>query len=129
MGRGGSQVAVGRGSGKFMHHKEKEAKAPDKYRDDYFVKKRKLDEKRQGAEAGAENSAGAALGGGRGGAGGRGGRGAGRGGSGFGADGGRGGKGGKPRSELRGVDDIRKQRVQKQQRRDKNARPPRRGRG
>ena len=130
MGQGGSQVAVGRGSGKFMHHKEKEAKAPDKYRDDYFVKKRKLDEKRRGDAGDGEGAGdGAALGGGRGGAGGRGGRGSGRGGSGFGAAGGRGGRGGKPRSELRGVDDIRKQRVQKQQRRDKNARPPRRGRG
>ena len=130
MGRGGSQVAVGRGSGKFMHHKEKEAKAPDKYRDDYFVKKRKLDEKRKGADTGDGDGASTGGGkGGEGGGGGRGGRGAGRGGSGFGAASGRGGRGGKPRSELRGVDDIRKQRVQKQQRRDKNARPPRRGRG
>ncbi|KAB8342715.1 hypothetical protein FH972_022315 [Carpinus fangiana] len=81
------------------HFAERAPKRPDKYRDDYHKQKEKFNAARERA-AGAEGA--------------RGGRG--------------GGPGNVPagrrvKSEIRGTDDIRKARAEKEKRRDKNARP------
>lgn len=81
----------GPGGKRYKHKAEKAPKQLDKYRDDYYKKKKKMDENKEkqfGSNAGTTT-------------------------------------GKKGKSELRGVDDVRKERNQKKQRMDKNARPSR----
>lgn len=86
------------GSGKrFTHKQEKAPKEADKYRDDYYKRKKKVDaakEERRGRFA-----------------------------DGIGRP-----NGGKVKSELRGVDDVRKIRREQDKRKEKNARPSKKGR-
>lgn len=75
---------------KYKHRSDKAPKELDKYRDDYYKKKKKIDEAKK---------------------------------EGTGRPPPRGGKG--PKTEVRGIDDVRKQRGLQQKRKEKNARPSR----
>ncbi|GAM84998.1 hypothetical protein ANO11243_030010 [Dothideomycetidae sp. 11243] len=80
---------------KWKHKQTKAPKEADRYRDDYYKKKKRAEEKQKEAREGGVVP-----------------------------PGGKNGKG-KGKSEIRGVDDVRKLRATKQKRKDKNARPAR----
>lgn len=95
-------AAPGRPGGRrFRHNKEQAPKMPDKLRGDYEVKKRKMDAAKQREQSGGldvgEKKSGKKIG------------------------------GAKAKSELKNVHDIRKARDLKERRRDKNARPSKKG--
>ena len=81
-----------RSGSKFKHSAEKAPKAPDKYRDDYYKKKKKLaDAKLRDADKVPTNQS------------------------------------RRPKGEIRTASDVRKQRAMKLKRKEKNARPSRKG--
>ncbi|PGH18414.1 ATP-dependent RNA helicase DBP10 [Helicocarpus griseus UAMH5409] len=108
MPRVGEAEAPGLGSGapgtkKYRHRKEQAPKSPDKFRDDYEKKKKKVEAAKQRetdrtfdpSAAGAKKGSAATK--------------------------------GRGKSELKNVDDIRKARKLKEKRREKNARPAKKG--
>ncbi|KAK2745371.1 ATP-dependent RNA helicase dbp10 [Onygenales sp. PD_40] len=94
--------SAGQAAGKrYRHRKEQAPKTPDKLRGDYDKKKKSFDaSKQREAEKGFDPSS-------------RGGK----------------GSGGKGKSELKNVEDVRKARNLKEKRREKNARPSKKGKG
>lgn len=96
-GTAAAPISTPRGR-RFLHTRQDTAKQPDKYRDDFHAKRKRIEERK------AEGGGGAAIPTTR-------------------APGGKSKSRAAPRSELRGVEDVRREREAKQKRMDKNARP------
>jgi ATP-dependent RNA helicase DDX54/DBP10 len=111
-GRGGSRGGRGAGGRAFVHTQSKPGKRPDKYEDNYKIKLAKYKEKNDEASSSRGRSGPPARG-----------RGRGRGGA---ASGGR-KTGSKARSELKDARQIQKDRSLANKRKEKNARPSRKG--